>query len=506
MFIMVLGTSLMTLAVAMGVLFISLSQSIERQHNLDRELLRTSLSRQYSQYGNDLLNAIQEAIINPLFLREHAQVQRIMASFIGRGGIKSIYIFDTDWRVLFDGTEDYLTRGRHINELFDVSIEKLKEAGTPIESAIYVQEVKVDGEYLLGGIALVLDRSSMLDSIDKLNQNMLLIENEATEDQLRMLAIILPVVILFSIGVSVFVAQYFSGPIKRVSQEIKELETGSYDISLPIYRRDEVGDLARSIHNLADTLEKNEAFKSELISSVSHELRTPLTSVLGFAKLISRDLQTVVPVDSLEDGQQRRKIKRIESNLNIIALESQRLTRLISSVLDLSKIESGTIEWKFESTNISEALHSSAQSMEGVFAGLPNVTLSTDIPDTLPEVSIDRDRIEQVVVNLLSNAAKFTEKGSVHMEARLVDGEKVQVSVTDTGIGIPEHMRDHIFERFRQVADEGRMKHNGTGLGLAICKEIIEAHNGRIWSMQCDGGGSRFTFELPVNGPGSGSA
>lgn len=500
LFFMVLGTSMMTVAVAMAILFLSMSQFLERQHEMDRTLLQKTLTRQYSQYGKDLLEAIEEAIINPMFLNDRAQIQAILSSFIGRSGVLNIYVFDTHWRVLVDGTEDFSSRGKHISDLFDINVEQLKQAPTTQNEAIHVREILINDEYLLGGIALIVDRSSLLQSVDLLSQNMLQIQREAKETQYRAMFIILPVIFLFSIGVSIFVAQYFSSPIKQVARNVQRLEAGNYKISLPIYRKDEIGDLARSTHNLARTLEENETFKGELISSVSHELRTPLTSVLGFAKLISRDLKNVIPAETLTDDSQLKKVRRIESNLDIIALESQRLTRLISNVLDLSKIESGTIEWDFTRAGIAEPLAVAARSMHGVFASLPKVKLTTDIPEDLPEIPIDRDRIEQVIVNLLSNAAKFTEEGSVHLDARIVNGAMVQVNVTDTGIGIPEHMQDQIFERFQQVAESGRMKHNGTGLGLAICKEIVEAHHGRIWSMQCTGGGSRFTFEIPING------
>ncbi len=157
--------------------------------------------------------------------------------------------------------------------------------------------------------------------------------------------------------------------------------------------------------------------KSSFLSSVSHELRTPLTSVLGFTKLINKEFsQSFLPL--ADDTKLKKKGKRICNNLEIIEYEGQRLTRMINDFLDLAKIESGRIKWSDSEVDPHLLLHQVANAMSGMFADKAEVVLIVEIPQPLPLLYIDPDRLEQVVINLLNNAAKFTTKGSVALIAR----------------------------------------------------------------------------------------
>lgn len=247
------------------------------------------------------------------------------------------------------------------------------------------------------------------------------------------------------------------------------------------------------------TMEKQvDQMKTNFISTVSHELRTPLTSVLGFAKMIRKKFdKTLLPVLGEGDKKVTKATNQIRSNLDIIVLEGERLTQLINEVLDIAKMEAGKIDWQMESNAITDIIDRALQATTALFEQ-KGLQLSTDIQDDLPVIECDRDRLIQVVINLISNAVKFTDDGPITCSAKRIDND-ITVSVIDSGIGIPEEDYLNVFKKFKQVGDTLTDKPQGTGLGLPICKEIVEHHGGRIWVTSELGKGSTFSFTLPID-------
>ncbi|QGY38859.1 PAS domain S-box protein [Pseudodesulfovibrio cashew] len=243
--------------------------------------------------------------------------------------------------------------------------------------------------------------------------------------------------------------------------------------------------------------ERLSMLKSNFLSMVSHELRTPLTSILGFAKLARKALEEIMTDSKAATPEALRRLERIAGNNQVIVTEGERLTELINNVLDLAKLEAGRFEWDMEEVPLEEILRHSLAATEVLFdrAGL---SLAFELPDQgLPMVQGDRDRLVQVVINLLSNAAKFTKEGTVTLSAFPEEG-RVVVKVADTGIGVPEEERDVIFDKFRQLGNTLTDKPKGSGLGLPISKEIVEHHHGTLWHEPNAEGGSVFAFTLPV--------
>ena len=243
--------------------------------------------------------------------------------------------------------------------------------------------------------------------------------------------------------------------------------------------------------------EDADAAKSAFLSTVSHELRTPLTSVLGFAKIIKKRLEDrIFPLLTTDDRKVRQTIQQVGDNLNVVVSEGERLTKLIDDVLDLAKIEAGKLEWHMATVSIADIVDRAAAATSSLFEqkGLPFIK---DVAPDLPPVLGDADRLLQVVINLVSNAVKFTSAGSVACRARLQD-DGITVSVIDTGLGISPPDQPKVFEKFKQVGDTLTDKPKGTGLGLPICREIVEHHGGRIWVESEPGRGSTFSFVLPV--------
>ncbi|MBG0776725.1 MAG: PAS domain-containing sensor histidine kinase [Desulfovibrionaceae bacterium] len=240
--------------------------------------------------------------------------------------------------------------------------------------------------------------------------------------------------------------------------------------------------------------------KSTLLSSVSHELRTPLTSIRGFAKLVDRDFMRRFAPLAEGDPLLAKKSEDMRSNLRIIEEQSRRLTELINSFLELSAIESGSMEWQDGTLSLPDVVAQAVDAAQILFQRRPRLTLTVDVAEPLPEVRGDAKRIVQVLVNLLDNAVKFTRQGNVTLRARALKS-LVRLEVADTGPGIAPAELTCIFDTFQQGGgrnDTLSDKPAGTGLGLAICRRIIERHNGRIWAESTPGHGSTFIIELPA--------
>ncbi len=246
------------------------------------------------------------------------------------------------------------------------------------------------------------------------------------------------------------------------------------------------------------TLEKEiDRMKTDFISTVSHELRTPLTSVVGFAKIIHKKLtDKVIPVLTELDKKTRKTLAQVVENIQIIVSEGERLTALINDVLDIAKIEAGKIEWHFQPAAAKELIERAAAATSSL-RETARLALNLEISPDIPIIEVDQDRILQVLINLISNAIKFTPTGSITLKALATQSEVV-FSVIDTGVGIAPEDREKVFEKFKQVGDLMTDKPKGTGLGLAICKQIIEHHGGRIWVESELGKGSNFSFTIPI--------
>jgi signal transduction histidine kinase len=241
-------------------------------------------------------------------------------------------------------------------------------------------------------------------------------------------------------------------------------------------------DLAAAHHELLSVDE----MKTNFIANVSHELRTPLTSIRSFSEIL---LTFEVDVTTRQEF------------VGIINDESERLTRLINDVLDITKIESGYVDWHMQTHDLIDMLRASARSFASL-ARDKNLHFRFDEPDESMFVNADGDRIIQVLSNLLGNAVKFTNEGEIVVWAEVVE-DMAQIHVRDTGIGIAPSDHVRIFEKFHQVGNTLTSKPTGSGLGLCICRDIIEHHGGKIWVDSAPGAGSIFSFTLPLARHGS---
>jgi len=240
----------------------------------------------------------------------------------------------------------------------------------------------------------------------------------------------------------------------------------------------------RNLKAANDRLQELDRLKDEFVSTVTHELRTPLTSIRAFSEILHDNPDL--------DGAERQRF------LGLVIKESERLTRLINQVLDLAKIESGMAEWDAMPLDLREIISEAVGATSAIFRSR-GVAVELKLAPAVPPVTADRDRMMQVLLNLLSNAAKFSPQQSGRVEVRLAQsGAGVRVDVEDNGMGIDPAHQAVIFEKFRQVGDPLTAKPAGTGLGLAICRRIIDHLGGRLWVQSEPGQGSVFSFELPA--------
>jgi signal transduction histidine kinase len=222
--------------------------------------------------------------------------------------------------------------------------------------------------------------------------------------------------------------------------------------------------------------------KSEFLASMSHELRTPLNAIIGFTRIVMRRSQ-----EHLEPKQYE--------NLEKILASGEHLLALINAILDLAKVEAGRIEINARETDLASVLEHAIRTIEPLVKSDTSVIRQFD--DDLPPMVVDDDKLRQIVINLLSNAAKFTPAGSIHVRAAARDGS-VEIAVADTGIGIPAEKLDAIFEEFEQVDTTSTRVYGGTGLGLAISRRLARLMKGDIRVESTLGKGSTFTLTLPV--------
>jgi signal transduction histidine kinase/Na+/proline symporter len=230
-------------------------------------------------------------------------------------------------------------------------------------------------------------------------------------------------------------------------------------------------------------LQELDRLKSDFVSTVSHELRTPLTAIRSLSESL---------LGSADIARSRQ-----ERFLGIIVEESQRLSRMIDQLLDLSRIEAGKMEWRMEPLALAEVVDRAVQVNRSLFVD-KGIALTADSGSGEPRVLADRDKLMQVLTNLLSNAAKFTDPGGQVWIRAFQDAGQAVVEVEDTGIGIPEARTDEIFERFRQVGDTLTGKPGGAGLGLPISREIVQHHGGSLTVRSWPGEGSCFRVTLPA--------
>jgi signal transduction histidine kinase len=286
-------------------------------------------------------------------------------------------------------------------------------------------------------------------------------------------------------------------PLNKLKAISQTMTSGQYDERMPVSTRDEVGQLAAAFNEMANAIQQRESslkvareqaeradkVKSMFLASMSHELRTPLNAIINLTKFVGKGMYGPVNPEQID------VLGKAEAS-------GKHLLNLINDVLDISKIEAGSLELFVESgVKIDEIARTAVETGRGILGEKP-VTILLEIEPGLPPLLGDEQRILQIVLNLISNACKFTEQGQILVKVYQRNGE-IQISICDSGPGIDPNEQEAIFEVFRQ-AKAGLRKGGGTGLGLPISRRLAEAHGGRLWVDSARGKGATFYVALPI--------
>lgn len=266
-----------------------------------------------------------------------------------------------------------------------------------------------------------------------------------------------------------------------IIEKTKELEDSYEQLRIS---KEWVEDANAQLVRANQELEEASRLKSQFLANMSHELRTPLNSIIGFTNLILTDDAEPLTEDQRE-------------GLEIVLRNAKNLLALINDILDLSKIEAGKLTITPEEFEIEPIIRDAIATVEPLIGQKP-VMVSYEIPDDVPVLYSDSARIKQIILNLLSNASKFTDEGHIKVIVRKLDSNFLSIAVEDTGTGIPEEYQDVVFEEFRQVDGSNTRKHGGTGLGLAISRRLARMLGGDLTLKSQVGKGSTFTLTIPV--------
>ena len=288
-------------------------------------------------------------------------------------------------------------------------------------------------------------------------------------------------VLLASLIAAYFISERITGPLREMSNAVKRFASGKFDVRVRVRGKDEVADLAIAFNEMAVSLENLEQMRSSFVANVSHDLRTPMTTIAGF-------------IDGIRDGVIPKEEQ--EHYLEVISGEVRRLSRLVSSLLDLSRIQAGERKFVMKPFDICEMARIILISFEKQIDE-KHLDVAFECDEDRIAVSADHDAIYQVFYNICHNAVKFSnDGGTFRIRITNAKDKKVQVSVYNDGQGIPAEDVPFVFERFYKSDKSRGLDKSGIGLGLYISKTIISAHGERIWVTSELGHGCEFSFTL----------
>lgn len=430
-------------------------------------------------------------------------VQKIADSFLAQTGFERKYVITKDKEFI----EQFERVDKDINQAMDEAIAiadsdhqrevlaRIKNSYSGYKAVFHEEAVFVDKnepylQYIYQG-----KKEKLIDGILLELRNLKLFTERETYEKIEGLGksvskanqiaiVIVAGCILLGIVTAVVMTRSITIPLSFMRKKTRQIAGGDFECGLDLSSPPEIGDLARDFNLMCDKLKRTDKMKSDFFALMAHELRTPLASIREGTNLL------------LNNRGEAFREKQSEV-LRIIAEESSRLTDLVNSLLDLSKMEAGMLALRREKYDIGYLVRKAVSGMQPL-AMTKNVSIKVEAPQDLPPVDVDEERMLQALRNLIGNAVKFTPPGGhITISAGTAEGS-VKVSIADTGPGIPKEDLKAIFDKFQQSAMTSYSKIKGTGLGLAIVKHIINAHGGRIWAESEPGRGSVFTFLLPA--------
>ncbi len=295
----------------------------------------------------------------------------------------------------------------------------------------------------------------------------------------RFFLIIGGMVVILSGIVSIFISSSISRPIKKIILGAEKMASGNFNEKIKIDSEDELGQLAKTLNYMTEEILKSEKLKNEFIASVSHELRTPLTSIKGWSIILN--------TSKLEDKEE------LKEGLEIIEQESDRLASLVEDLLDFSKLSSGKVSINKTYIDLKDILIN-VKSQTLPRALKDNIQLDLAVDESLPQIFVDKNRLKQVLINILDNSFKFTPNGGKVTIRAYLESTKIIIQIIDTGCGIPKEELPRVKEKFFK----GKNANSKNGIGLSICDEIIKLHGGKLEINSMLNKGTEVFIILPI--------
>ena len=328
---------------------------------------------------------------------------------------------------------------------------------------------------MIEGVAVISARERVLYSNRAFSQ-ILGLEGQAVEDR--------PLIeVVRHTGLLAVIKQALQAEKQQVSEiVVGTVRPRSFAVTATPVRAGGASGAVLVLHEISE-LRRLERVRQDFVANVSHEFRTPLTAIQGFAETLL--------TGALDDPANRRRF------VEIIRDHATRLARLTEDLLELSRIEAGELKLEFQPVSVQQLVDSCVETVS-LKAGAKQLELKVSVPEGLPDVRGDANRLQEVLQNLLDNAVQYTPPGGSIEVSAANSNKQIVITVADTGIGIPQAEQSRIFERFYRVDAARSREAGGTGLGLSIARHIVEVHAGRLWVESTVGEGSRFHFSIPT--------
>lgn len=408
-------------------------------------------------------------------------ISEILKANIGRLGIDS---GTRNYYILDGKTGEYLTGSNNpdggIANTANILTAMTGKEGYASDAGAEFMDVAIPLEGKGGSyIVYIIDNKATVQSLNK----------ELSHIILEAMAIGL----IISVLMSLLLAKTLVMPLQELTKAAENVASGDFEHKVDNPSRDEIGVLTQTFNDMAGTLEdtlddlkKSEQMRKEFVANVSHELRTPITSVKSYSETL------------LDDPNMNPEMR--EKFLNVIVNESDRMSKIVQDLLTLSRFDAGSIEFEFTRFSFEKSVRDVYSAMR-LEAQNHKHEFTLEFIEPVPDIIGDRGRIEQVLMNMVSNAIKYTKNGGrIKMTAGVKNGQ-VWCAVRDNGIGIPKQDVENVFDRFYRVDKARSRESGGTGLGLSIANEIVLRHNGTLKLDSKVGKGTVITVTLPVEGP-----
>ncbi len=488
-----------------------------------KDLMRTITIRQKLLIGSSLI-IISVLIISLYAIIQLRQLDTLITTAVtidekilrGSDNLKSYLLVqmsnarkfnitgDTDFRQLFDdNARDFRTTLTAMEALAEneevrgriARVRTAYEAYTGLAVASFSREAQVaepDRRQLKAEADINDSLESLYETAQQVLSRKMLSSQEISSGGTRLAVLISFITALFGMLFALLIARSIYTPLRRLKEATHYISRGDFSKKIDIARQDEIGELSDSFNLMCDRLLELDSLKSDFISNITHDLKTPLASITEANQLML-------------DGAAGETTAQQQRLLGIIREDSARLTRLISSIIDLARMESGILNYDLLPADIGLLALEAVESVRFLASG-KNIAIAFQPDRSLPQLLIDDDKMRQALINLLSNAIKFTPAGGTvtvsiartdKHPADFASRQAAMISITDTGVGIVDADLPRIFEKFFRGSAGSVGK--GSGLGLTIAHHIVQAHGGLIWAESIPGSGSTFYVLLPID-------